>query len=205
MVATMLSVHPKNPQPRLIKKAAQYLLDGGLVIYPNDMTYAIAWTIGNKNSQEKVIKLRKLDKHHHFTLICANLKEISKFADVNNSSFRILKAYTPGPITFVLRGTHHLPRRVLHSKRKTLGIRVPANPVAQALLEELGEPMLSTTVQLPTESQPMTDPDEIITEFGSHVDAILDAGAGSLEVSTIVDLTTGSPEVIRQGLGDFSD
>ncbi|HHC72364.1 MAG TPA: threonylcarbamoyl-AMP synthase [Thiotrichales bacterium] len=197
-------IHPRNPQKRLVHRTVEILRDGGVIAYPTDSSYALACTIGNKNALERIRRIRRLEPHHHFTLVCRDLSEISVYAKVDNTAYRLLKALTPGPYTFVLKATHETPRRLQHPKRKTIGIRVPDNPIAQAILEELGEPMLSTTLMLPGEELPLTDPEEIRDRLGNQVDAVIDGGSGGIEATTVIDLLSSPPEVLRVGLGDVS-
>lgn len=198
-------LHPDNPQPRLLKQAADRLRAGELIVMPTDASYVLACHIGDKAALERLRRLRGLDEHHHLTLICRDLSEIGTYAKVDNPTFRLLKAHTPGPYTFILPGTREVPKRLLHPRKQTIGIRVPSHPVALGLLELLGEPLLSTTLMMPGDSEPLNDPEEIVERLGKLVDAVLDSGFGSLVSTTVVDLSEDSPRVMRVGLGDPAD
>ena len=197
-------IHPDNPQPRLLKKVVDIIRAGGVVIYPTDSVYAVGCQISNKRGMERMRALRELDKDHNFTLLCRDISEIAIYAKVNNSNFRLLKANTPGPLTFLLAASSELPRRLLHSKRKTVGVRVPNNAVVQALLSTLDEPLMSMTFALPDDEFGLSDPFEIKQRMSAHVDAIVDAGYCGIEPTTIVDLTDAAPRLVRQGMADFS-
>lgn len=198
-------LHPDNPQPRLLKQAADRLRAGELIVMPTDASYVLACHIGDKAALERLRRLRGLDEHHHLTLICRDLSEIGTYAKVDNPTFRLLKAHTPGPYTFILPGTREVPKRLLHPRKQTIGIRVPSHPVALGLLELLGEPLLSTTLMMPGDTEPLNDPEEIVERLGKLVDAVLDSGFGSLVSTTVVDLSEDSPRVMRVGLGDPAD
>lgn len=198
------SIHPDNPQHRLIAQAAEIVRRGGVIVYPTDSVYAIGCHIGDKQALERVRNIRRVDKNHNFTLLCRDLSELANYARVDNSDFRILKARTPGPFTFILPASSEVPKRLMHPKRKTVGIRVPDSPIAQALLEELGEPMMTVTLIMPGDEYPLTDPYDIRQTLESHVDAIIDGGYCGLEPTTVVDMTGDQPELRRQGMGDFS-
>ena len=198
------SIHPDNPQHRLIAQAAEIVRRGGVIVYPTDSVYAIGCHIGDKQALERVRNIRRVDKNHNFTLLCRDLSELANYARVDNSDFRILKARTPGPFTFILPASSEVPKRFMHPKRKTVGIRVPDSPIAQALLEELGEPMMTVTLIMPGDEYPLTDPYDIRQTLESHVDAIIDGGYCGLEPTTVVDMTGDQPELRRQGMGDFS-
>ncbi len=195
-------VHPQTPQARLINRAVEIIKSGGVVVYPTGTTYALGCAMGEKAAIDRIRTLRDLGERHHFTLACRDLSDIGSYTRVDNSAFRALKAHTPGPYTFVLRATAEVPRRLQHARRKTIGIRVPEHPVAIALLEALGEPLTTTTLLLPGDEEVMTDPQVIRERIGKQVDAIIDAGAGGLEPSTVIDLSGDSPEVLRHGAGD---
>ena len=197
-------VHPTHPQHRLLSRAADILRRGGVIAYPTDTTYAIGWHLEDKSALERVQKLRRLDKRHLMTLVCKDLSEIATYARVDNSQYRTLKAYTPGPFTFVLRANRDVPRRVVHPKRKTIGIRVPDHAIVHGLLEALGEPMMSTTLHLPGQPLPMTDPLDIREQLEQRLDLVLDGGHCGVEPTTLVDLTTDVPEVLRQGTGELA-
>lgn len=200
----LLEVHPTHPQKRLMKMAANALRQGQLVVYPTETSYAVACHIGDKSALERLVALRRLRKDHQFALICRDLSELGSYAKVENGVYRILKRNTPGPFTFVLQATKEVPKRLVHAKKKTIGLRVPAHPVAQGLLEVMGEPLLSTTLRLPDvaeEDGPLQEPQQMLEALSKRVDLILDCGTGAAEASTIVDFTGDEPEVSRQGLG----
>jgi tRNA threonylcarbamoyl adenosine modification protein (Sua5/YciO/YrdC/YwlC family) len=194
-------IHPDNPQPRLIKQAVMFIRDGGVMAYPTDSAYALGCHIGDKAAMERLVRLRELDDKHNFTLLCRDLSDIATYAKVDNATYRLLKTHTPGAYTFILTATSEVPKR-LQPKRKTIGIRVPQHAICQALLAELGEPLLTTTLQLPGASEPLNDPEEIREALGSRLDLIIDGGFGTLEPTTVVDLSGDSPVVLRQGRGD---
>lgn len=198
-------IHPDNPQSRLIKQAAEIFRTGGVVVYPTDTAYAIGCRIADKAALERIIAIRRLDEKHLFTLLCRDLSEIATWAKVDNTQYRFLKAHTPGAYTFVLHGSAEVPRRLMHEKRKTIGIRVPDNAICQALLAELGEPLITTTLLLPGEAYPRTDPDEIRDVLQKQVDLIIDGGAGTPEETSVVSLLSGVPEVLRAGMGKVDD
>jgi len=203
-MAQTLEIHPQNPEPRLIKQAAKVLLDGGVIVYPTDSTYALGCHIGDKSALERIRKIRQLDDRHNFTLVCADLSAIATYAKVPNSAYRLLKAYTPGPYTFILSATQEVPRRLMHPKRKTIGLRVPGSVVAQALIAELGEPIMSTSLILPGDEFPLSEIYEIEDRIGGLVDLIIDSGSCGIEATTVIDLLDGSAQVIRVGKGDPS-
>ncbi len=198
-----MHIHPVNPQRRLLQQAADALRGGGLVVYPTDTAYALGCHIGDKNALERVVALRRLPKSHQFTLACRDLSELGVYARVDNASYRLLKRATPGPFTFILRASKEVPKRLIHAKRRTIGIRVPDHPVAAMLLELLGEPIMTTTLRLPDDDEPLTDPEEIYAAVGKRVDVILDSGTCGSEASTVVDLTDSIPEIVRQGVGQL--
>ena len=199
-----LSIHPENPQQRLIAKAAEIVRKGGVIVYPTDSVYAIGCHIGDKQALDRIRAIRRLDSNHNFTLMCRDLSELSSYAKVENSAFRAIKASTPGPFTFILNATSEVPRRLQHPKRKTVGLRVPNSPIAQALLQELGEPMMSVTLIMPGDEYPLIDPYDIRQIMEPHIDVFIDGGYCGLVPSTVVDMTGPAPEIIRQGMGDFS-
>ena len=184
-------IHPDNPQPRLLKQAADRLMAGDLIVMATDASYVLACRIGDKSAMERLRRLRELDESHHLTLMCRDLSEIGTYAKVDNSVFRLLKAHTPGPYTFILPGTREVPKRLLHPKKQSIGIRVPA-------------PLLTATLLMPGDSLPMTDPDEIVERLARRVEAILDSGHGGVSSTSVIDFTTDTPEVMREGLGDVS-
>jgi tRNA threonylcarbamoyl adenosine modification protein (Sua5/YciO/YrdC/YwlC family) len=195
-------IHPVNPQGRLIKQAAQILHGGGVVAVPTDSCYALVCHLDDKAAVEKLRRLRGIDEKHHLALLCRDLSEIGVYARVDNRQFRLLKAATPGPFTFILEATREVPRRLSHPSRKTLGLRVPENPIVEALMAELGQPLISSTLILPGESEPLNDPDEINERIGKQLDLVIDGGACSMEMTTVIDLTGSEPELIRLGRGD---
>lgn len=201
-MSQFFEIHPDNPQPRLIRRATEILLQGGLLVYPTDSCYALGCRMGIKSALERMRRVRRLGTDHTFTLVCRDLSEISTYARIDNVQYRLLRHHTPGPYTFVLAATHEVPRRVLHPKRRTIGIRVPENPVTQALLGELGEPIMSTSLILPNASLPLTDPYEIRDLLQGDVDLVIDAGPGDHRASSVIDMTGDTPVIIRAGKGD---
>lgn len=197
-------LHPVSPQLRLIKQAAQLLRDGAVIAYPTDSSYALGCRLGDADSLKLLRQLRGVDDKHHLTLVCADLTELGKYARVDNVAFRILKMGTPGPYTFILEGTREVPKRLLHPKRATLGLRMPDHPVVQALLQELGEPILSATLIPPGADHPLNDPDEIAQQMPKSLAAILDAGQTPEAATTVIDLTGDAPEVLRIGNGPLA-
>lgn len=194
-------VHPANPQKRLIRRAVEILREGAVIAYPTDSCYALGCMIGDKTAMETIRRIRRLDDKHNFTLVCRDLSQIATYAKVENAAFRLLKAHTPGPYTFIFKATHEVPRRLQHPKRRTIGIRVPAHPIAQALLEELGEPLMSSTLILPGADYPEVDPQEIRDRLEHELGAIIDGGGCPPEATTVVDMTEPAPQVLRRGLG----
>ncbi|MEJ2694336.1 MAG: L-threonylcarbamoyladenylate synthase [Candidatus Thiodiazotropha sp.] len=203
-MAQFFQIHPDNPQPRLIRQAVSIINDGGLVIYPTDSSYALGCHIGDKGAMERIRRLRKVDEEHNLTLVCRDLTEISHYAKIDNQDYRLLKALTPGPYTFIHKATKQVPRRLMHPKRRTIGIRVPDNAIVSALLEELGEPIMSTTMIMPGDEIPLTDPYEIRDLLDQQVDLIIDGGYCGLEPTTVVEMTEEVPRVVRTGKGDIS-
>jgi len=195
------SIHPENPQPRLIRQAAEIIRDGGVVAYPTDSSYALGCHLGDKDAQERIRAIRGVDDSHHFTLVCRNLAEIANYAKVDNSQFRLLKANTPGSYTFILQASREVPRRLQHPKRSTIGLRVPDHAVTLALLEELNEPLLSMTLLLPGETEPMNQAWEIREQLEHQVDLVIDAGACDAQPTTVIDLTGEVPQLVRAGKG----
>ncbi len=194
-------IHPDNPQPRLIRQAVDIIRDGGLAVVPTDSTYAIVCHLDDKGAVERIQRIRQLEKNHNFTLMCRDLSEIATYARVDNAAYRLLKAHTPGPYTFLLRATAEVPRRLQHPKRKTIGIRVPDHAILKALLEEHGQPLMSSSLILPGMEFPETDAYEIRDRLEHQVDVIIDGGHCGIEPTTVVDLTDPAPTVIRQGRG----
>lgn len=201
-MAQFFVIHPKDPQARLIHQSASILRDGGVVVYPTDSSYALGCMLGNKDAQARIRAIRGVDENYHFTLVCRNLAEIATYAQVDNIQFRLLKANTPGQFTFILKATRELPRRLQHPKRSTIGIRIPEHAVTQAILEELDEPLLSMTLLLPGDDEPLNEAWEIRDRLEHQVDLVIDAGPCLAESTTVVDLTGESPEIIRLGAGD---
>ena len=199
-----LEIHPRNPQQRLVRQAADCIRDGGVIAYPTDSCYALGCRVGDKDALERVRRIRQADKNHHFTLVCRDLSEIARYARVETWQFRILKACTPGAYTFLLPATKETPRMLQHPKRRTIGIRVPDHPVPRMLLEELGEPLMSSTLLLPGDELPLTDGLEIQERLGGQLDAILDTGHCGIEPTTVVDLLVSPPVIVRQGRGDLT-
>lgn len=197
-------IHPINPQKRLIQNAVSIVRGGGVIAYPTDSCYALGCHIGDKTALQRIQKIRRLDNKHNLTLLCRDLAEIGTYAKVQNSSFRLMKAATPGPYTFLLMATQGVPKRLQHPKRKTIGVRVPDNQIILDLLEELGEPMLSTSLILPGNSLPMTDPVEIGEKLCGQIDLVIDGGACGLDATTVVDMADGQAVIVRQGIGDIS-
>ncbi|MDB6046770.1 MAG: Threonylcarbamoyl-AMP synthase [Gammaproteobacteria bacterium] len=194
-------LHPINPQVRLVRRAADIVRGGGVIAYPTDSCYALGWHLGDKDALERVRRLRQADRHHHFTLVCRTLAEVGHFAKLDTWQFRILKACLPGPYTFLLQATRETPRRLQHEKRRTIGVRIPDHPVPRMLLEELGEPMMSSTLLLPDEPQPLTRGIEIQTRLEHEIDAVLDGGDCGVEPTTVVDLSVRPPVIVREGKG----
>lgn len=200
-MAQFFAIHPDNPQPRLIREAVKIIRDGGVVIYPTDSCYAIGCHLGDKDAVERIRRIRQVDDKHHFTLMCRDLSDIATYAKVDNAQFRLLKATTPGSYTFLLLATKEVPKRLQHPKRNSIGLRVPDNAVAQALLRELGEPLLSSTLLLPGEEYPLNDPYEIRDLLEQQVDLIIDGGYCGIEPTTVIDLHEGAPVLVRKGNG----
>jgi tRNA threonylcarbamoyl adenosine modification protein (Sua5/YciO/YrdC/YwlC family) len=194
-------IHPVNPQARLIRQAVEILRADGLVVYPTDSSYALGCHVGDKRGMERICRIRALDKKHNFTLVCRDLSEIAIYAKVDNSAYRLLRSLTPGPYTFILGATHEVPRRLQNPKRKTIGIRVPDHPIAQALLADLGEPLMSSTLILPGKDMPETEAAEIRERLESEVDLVIDGGHCGFEPTTVIDMSEGVPRVLRQGCG----
>lgn len=201
-MSQFFQIHPDNPQLRLIRQAVDIIRGGGVIAYPTDSVYALGCYIGDKKAVERIRKLRKLDEKHDFTLVCRDLSELATYAQVNNSQYRMLKNHTPGPYTFILKGSREVPRQLMHPKRKTIGIRVPECPIVKALLTELGSPIMSLTLQLPDDESPMTDPYDIRMTLESQLDLIIDGGCCGIELTTVVNLMNDIPQILRTGKGD---
>lgn len=202
-MAQFFTIHPDNPQPRLIRQAVEIIKNGGVVVYPTDSCYALGCHLGDKDAMQRIRDIRGVDERHHFTLVCRDLAEIAHYARVDNQQYRLLKANTPGSYTFILQATKEVPRRLQHPKRATIGLRVPDHAVALALLDELNEPLLSSTLMLPGDDEPLSDGEEIRERLEKQVDLILDSGNCCIEMSTVIDLTSGEPVLIRAGKGSL--
>ena len=200
-MAQLFEIHAANPQPRLIRQAADIIRAGGVVVYPTDSCYALGCHIGDKAAAERLRRIRAVDDNHHFTLVCRDLSEIANFAKVDNAQYRLLKAAMPGAYTFILEASREVPRRLAHPRRRTIGLRVPAHVIAQALLAELGEPLLSTTLLLPGADEPLNDAGEIRERLERLVDLVIDGGSCGLEPTTVIDMTHGEPVLVRAGAG----
>jgi tRNA threonylcarbamoyl adenosine modification protein (Sua5/YciO/YrdC/YwlC family) len=203
-MSQFFQIHPDNPQLRLIRQTVTILRDGGLIAYPTDSSYALGWEIGNKTATERVQQIRQLGNNHNFTLVCRDLSDIAMYARVDNSQYRLLRSATPGPFTFILQATRELPRRLQNPKGKSVGIRVPDHALVRALLEELDAPLMSSTLILPGEELPLNDPEEIRERLERQVDLVIDGGPCAAEPTTVVDLTSANPQLLRQGKGDAS-
>jgi tRNA threonylcarbamoyl adenosine modification protein (Sua5/YciO/YrdC/YwlC family) len=203
-VSQFYQIHPDNPQARLIRSSADIIRAGGVVVYPTDSAYALGCHIGDKNALDRIRRIRKLDDRHNFTLVCSDLSEIATYAKVDNAAYRLLRHCTPGPYTFILKATSEVPRRLMHPKRKTVGLRVPDNRIAAALLADLGEPLMSVTLIMPGEEYPMIDPYDIRDTLQHEVDLVIDGGYCGMEPTTVVDLADETPMVLRVGKGDIA-
>ena len=195
-------IHPDNPQARLVRHAVDIIREGGVVVYPTDSAYALGCHIGDKSALDRIRRIRKLDAGHNFTLVCSDLSEIATYARVDNAAYRLLRHCTPGPYTFILRATSEVPRRLMHAKRKTVGLRVPENNIASALLADLGEPLMSVTLIMPGDEYPLTDPYDIRETLEHEVDLVIDGGYCGMEATTVVDLVDDTPLILRAGKGD---
>ena len=196
-----LEIHTVDPQPRLIKQAVEIIHGGGVIVYPTDSSYALGCHIGDKNALARLRQIRKIDEKHNLTLVCRDLSEIATYAKISNTDYRLLKSLTPGPYTFILKATHEVPRRLMHPKRRTIGIRVVDHPVVQALLDELGQPLMSCTLIMPGEDLPVTDADDLPSQLTNQVDLVIDGGHCGIEPTTVIRLTEGVPQVRRAGKG----
>lgn len=203
-MARYVEIHPKDPQSRLIAEVVATIRNGGLIAYPTDSSYAFGCHIGDKAAMDRIRRIRETDKNHNFTLVCTDLSEISLYARLDNWAYRLLKSLTPGPYTFILQATREVPKRLQNPKRRTIGIRVPDHPIAQAMLRALGEPVMSSTLQLPGDDLPLTDVQEIEERIGSQIELIVEGGAIGVEPTTVLDLSSGSIEILRRGRGDVS-
>ncbi|MDN6089209.1 MAG: threonylcarbamoyl-AMP synthase [Enterobacterales bacterium] len=201
-MSQLFYIHPDNPQPRLISQCVEVLRKGGVIVYPTDSGYALGCMLGEKNAMERICRIRQLDSNHNFTLVCRDLSEISTYAFVDNTAFRLIKNNTPGNYTFILKATKEVPRRLMSEKRKTIGLRVPSNPIALDLLAALGEPLMSTTLMLPGNDFAESDPEDLQHSLGKVVDLVIHGGFLGQQPTTVIDLTEDSPEVVRVGAGD---
>lgn len=203
-MSQFFQIHPENPQARLISQAVDIIRAGGVVVYPTDSAYALGCQIGDKAALDRIRRIRKLDDKHNFTLVCSDLSEIATYAKVDNTAYRLLRHCTPGPYTFILRATSEVPRRLMHPKRKTVGLRVPDNRIAAALLQDLGEPLMSVTLIMPDDDLPLIDPYDIRATLERDVDLVIDGGYCGMEPTTVVDLADETPLVLRVGKGDIA-
>lgn len=201
-MSQFFQIHPETPQKRLVKQAVEILRQGGVVVYPTDSGYAIGCHLGDKQATDRIKRIRRLDDKHNFTLVCRDLSDIGVYAKVDNTQYRLLKTFTPGPYTFILDATSEVPRRLLHPKRRSIGVRVPDNEIVRELLGELGEPIMSSTLIMPGEEDPMTDPEDIRDRLEHEVDLIIDGGNCGMEATTVVNFTGEVPEIVRVGKGD---
>ncbi len=200
-MAEYFQIHPENPQRRLVQQVVEMLHAGAVMAYPTDSSYALGCLLGDKAAMERIRRIRQADRDHNFTLVCRDLSEIASYGMVDNSTYRLLKALTPGPYTFILRATREVPRRLQHPKRKSIGIRVPDHPISQMFLEELGEPIMSSTLWLPGDDKPLLDGDEIRDHLDKQIEVIIDGGNCGIQATTVIDLSSGEPKVLRQGKG----
>lgn len=203
-MAQYIAVHPEDPQLRLIRRAVEIVRDGGLMVYPTDSCYALGCHLGDKGAMERIRRIRQVDERHHFTLVCRDLSELGQYAVVDNIQYRSLKKSTPGSYTFILKASREVPKRLLNPKRNTIGVRVPDHNVVRALLEEMGEPILSSTLILPGDERPLNDMDEIRDRLQNDVEVILDGGSCGVDMTTVVDLTGDMPVIVRQGKGSIA-
>ncbi len=201
-MARFVDIHPDNPQPRLLMQVAEALRDDALIAYPTDSGYALGSRIGNREGRDRILRIRGLDEHHHFTLICKDFSQLGQLVHVDNSAFRAIKASTPGPYTFILPAMPEVPRRLMHPKKRTVGVRIPDHKLVHALLEELGEPLLSSSLILPGEEEPRTQGWEIKEDLDHEIDIVIEAGETPAEPTTVIDWSSGAPEVVRRGAGD---
>jgi tRNA threonylcarbamoyl adenosine modification protein (Sua5/YciO/YrdC/YwlC family) len=203
-MARLVEIHPTDPQPRRIAKIVETIRSGGLIAYPTDSSYALGCHIGDKRAMDRIRQIRQTDKHHNFTLVCSYLSEISLYARIDNWAYRFIRANTPGPFTFILRATREVPKRLQNPQRRTIGLRVPDHAIVQAMLEALGEPIMSSTLTLPGDDMPLTDAHEIEDRIGHQIDLIIEGGTTGIEPTSVIDLSNGSIEVLRRGRGDVS-
>lgn len=203
-MARRIELHPHDPQPRRIAEVAAIMRAGGLIAYPTDSSYALGCHIGDKRAMDRIRRIRKADRNHNFTLVCSDLSEISLYARIDNWAYRLMKAHTPGPYTFILTATREVPKRLQNPKRRTIGLRVPDHPIVRAILLALGEPIMSSTLLLPGDDMPLTNADDIDERIGHLVELVIDGGSVGIEPTTVVDLSGGSVDILRHGRGDVS-
>ena len=204
-MAQYFKIHPENPQVRLLNQAASILQQGGVIVYPTDSCFALGCLPGNKSAFERILAIRRLNQKHNFTLLCSSMTTVGALAKTDNTAFRLIKRLTPGPYTFLLPASHQVPRYIQHPKKKTIGLRIPAHETLLALLELVAEPILSTSLILPDNESPETDAEDIYNKLGREVDLVIDTGPCGTEVTTVIDLTSDTVEVVRQGRGDLQD
>ncbi len=203
-MARIVEIHPTDPQPRRIAEVVATIRNGGLIAYPTDSSYALGCHIGDKHAMDRIRKIRKTDKNHNFTLVCSDLSEISLYARIDNWAYRLVRSLTPGPYTFILQATREVPKRLQNPKRRTIGLRVPDHAIVRAMLEALGEPIMSSTLTLPGDDTPLTDVNEIEARIGHQIDLIVDGGSAGIEPTSVIDLSGGSVEILRKGRGDVT-
>lgn len=203
-MAKLIEIHPDNPQARGVAEIVETIRDGGLIAYPTDSSYAFGCHIGDKRAMDRIRRIRRTDKNHNFTLVCSDLSEIGTYARVDNWAYRLIRAMTPGPYTFILPATREVPKRLQHPKRRTIGLRVPDHTLVRAMLEALGEPIMSSTLLLPGDELPLTDANDIEERIGHEIDLIIDAGPTGIEPTSVIDLSEGTARVLRVGRGDVS-
>jgi tRNA threonylcarbamoyl adenosine modification protein (Sua5/YciO/YrdC/YwlC family) len=203
-MARIVEIHPTDPQPRRIAEVVATIRNGGLIAYPTDSSYALGCHIGDKHAMDRIRKIRKTDKNHNFTLVCSDLSEISLYARIDNWAYRLVRSLTPGPYTFILQATREVPKRLQNPKRRTIGLRVPDHAIVQAMLEALGEPIMSSTLTLPGDDTPLTDVNEMEARIGHQIDMIVDGGSAGIEPTSVIDLSGGSVEILRKGRGDVT-
>ncbi len=203
-MARIVEIHPTDPQPRRIAEVVATIRNGGLIAYPTDSSYALGCHIGDKHAMDRIRKIRKTDKNHNFTLVCSDLSEISLYARIDNWAYRLVRSLTPGPYTFILQATREVPKRLQNPKRRTIGLRVPDHAIVRAMLEALGEPIMSSTLTLPGDDTPLTDVNEIEARIGHQIDMIVDGGSAGIEPTSVIDLSGGSVEILRKGRGDVT-
>jgi len=203
-MAQFFQIHPDNPQPRLVHQTVELIREGGVIVYPTDSCYALGCHIGDKAAMERIRRIRRVDDRHNFTLVCRDLSEIALYAKVDNAAYRLIKSLTPGAYTFILKATREVPRRLQNPKRKTIGLRVPDHAIVHAILDALGEPLMSSTLSLPGDDMPLTDPDEMRERLEHQVDLVIDGGFCGVEPTTVIDLVEGAPVALRTGKGDIT-